>query len=84
MAPIPRGCLLYTSMAPFGTYFLNSSIVTVTAVIITVFINLLAGFSFAKYSFPGKNALFLVVLSTLMIPMQITMVPNFIILSKLG
>ena len=72
------------SMAPFGTYFLNSSIVTVTAVIITVFINLLAGFSFAKYSFPGKNALFLVVLSTLMIPMQITMVPNFIILSKLG
>jgi alpha-1,4-digalacturonate transport system permease protein len=72
------------SMAPFDLYFRNSLIVTVSAVTITVFINLLAGFSFAKYNFKGKRFLFMIVLSTLMIPLQITMVPNFIIMSKLN
>ena len=72
------------SLVPFGLYLKNSTIVMVFAVAITVFINMLAGFAFAKYQFKGKNFFFLLVLSTLMIPQQITMVPNFIILSKLG
>lgn len=72
------------SLAPFDLFFKNSLIVTITAVIITVFINLLAGFSFAKYNFKGKKILFMIVLSTLMIPLQVTMVPNFIIMSKLN
>lgn len=71
-------------LAPFEVYFKNSVIVTATAILITVSINLLAGFAFAKYNFRGKNALFLIVLSTLMVPMQVTMIPNFIILSKLS
>ena len=72
------------SMAPFARYFLNSGIVASASVLLTVFINLLAGYTFAKYRFRGRKVLFLIVLSTLMIPMQIIMVPNFIILSKLG
>lgn len=72
------------TIQPFSKFFGNSFIVTVIAVIITVFINLLAGFSFAKYNFRFKNILFFTVLCTLMIPQQITMVPNFIIASKLG
>ncbi|EMS69337.1 carbohydrate ABC transporter permease [Ruminiclostridium cellobioparum] len=72
------------SMAPFARYFLNSGIVATVSVLLTVFINLLAGYTFAKYRFRGRKVLFLIVLSTLMIPMQIIMVPNFIILSKLG
>ncbi len=72
------------SMAPFARYFLNSGIVATSSVLLTVFINLLAGYTFAKYRFRGRKVLFLIVLSTLMIPMQIIMVPNFIILSKLG
>jgi alpha-1,4-digalacturonate transport system permease protein len=70
--------------APFAKYFLNSTIVAVSAVIFTVFINLLAGYTFAKFRFKGRKALFIMVLSTLMIPMQIIMVPNFIIISALG
>jgi alpha-1,4-digalacturonate transport system permease protein len=71
-------------VAPFLGYVGNSLIVAFFAVIITVFINCLAGYAFAKYSFKGKNFLFLMVLSALMIPVQIIMVPNFYILKELG
>lgn len=72
------------TIEPFADFFKNSLIVAVVAVTVTAFINLLAGFAFAKYRFRGRTFLFLIVLSTLMIPQQITMVPNFIIVSKLG
>ncbi|MBB6285326.1 carbohydrate ABC transporter permease [Geobacillus subterraneus] len=70
-------------VAPFLGYVGNTLIVCFFAVILTVFINCLAGYAFAKYSFPGRNILFLMILSTLMIPAQIIMVPNFFILKKL-
>lgn len=72
------------TVTDFPTYFKNSAIVTAVATAITVFINLLAGYAFAKYKFKGREFMFLVVLSTLMIPIQLTMIPNFIIASKLG
>ena len=72
------------SRADFGRYFRNSFIVTFTYTAITVSINLLAGFAFAKYKFRFKEFFFLIVLSTLMIPLQVTMIPNFIIATKLG
>lgn len=68
----------------FYSYFKNSSIVTACATSITVCINLLAGYAFAKYRFKFKNILFMLVLSTLMIPLQVIMIPNFIIISRLG
>ena len=67
----------------FATYFKNSAIVTFCATVITVVINLLAGYAFAKYRFKGREFFFLVVLSTLMIPVQVTMIPNYIIVSRL-
>lgn len=72
------------SRAPFGIYFRNSFIVTTLSTLITVCINLLAGFAFAKYKFKGKEFFFMIVLSTLMIPLQVTMIPVFVIASKLG
>lgn len=69
--------------APFMGYVGNTMIVAVFSVIMTVFINCLAGYAFAKYDFKGRNVLFLMVLSTLMIPTQIIMVPNFYILKEL-
>jgi alpha-1,4-digalacturonate transport system permease protein len=68
----------------FGTYFKNSFIVSFTATVITLCINLLAGYAFAKYRFRGKEFFFLIMLSALMVPLQVTMIPNFIIVSRLG
>lgn len=70
------------SRAPFGIYFRNSFIVTTLSTLITVCINLLAGFAFAKYKFKGKEIFFMIVLSTLMIPLQVTMIPVFVIASN--
>lgn len=67
----------------FLNTFKNSTIVTTIATTITVFINLLAGYAFAKYKFKGREIMFIIVLSTLMIPVQVTMIPNYIIMSRL-
>ena len=72
------------SRAPFGVYFKNSFIVTLSSTVITVCINLLAGFAFAKYKFKFKEFFFMLVLCTLMIPLQVTMIPVFVISSKIG
>ncbi|MEJ7819430.1 MAG: carbohydrate ABC transporter permease [Rubrobacteraceae bacterium] len=69
---------------PFTLFYLNSILIAVIAVAATVFINLLAGYTFAKYDFPGRNVLFLLLISTLMIPIQVIMVPEFLIVSALG
>ena len=66
-----------------GVNFKNSFITAFSATIITVCINLLAGYAFAKYKFPGREIFFLIMLSALMIPLQVTMIPNFIIISRL-
>jgi alpha-1,4-digalacturonate transport system permease protein len=69
---------------PWDQFYINSLAIVAIAVPITVFINLLAGCAFAKYEFPGRNILFLLMISTLMIPIQVIMVPEFLIVSKLG
>ena len=68
--------------ANFFNYFKNSVIATTGSTLITVSINLLAGFAFAKYQFKGKEFFFLLVLSTLMIPLQVIMIPVFMIASR--
>ena len=47
-------------------------------------LNALAGFAFAKYKFPGRTVLFYLVLATLMVPFQITMIPTYVTVAKLG
>jgi alpha-1,4-digalacturonate transport system permease protein len=69
---------------PWDQFYINSIAIAAIAVPVTVFINLLAGYSFAKYKFPGRDILFLLMISTLMIPIQVIMVPEFLIVAKLG
>lgn len=64
---------------PVWRWFANSLLVSVVVTVITVVCNLLAGYAFAKLKFRGRNALFLVLLSTLMIPPQAIIVPQFFI-----
>lgn len=64
-------------MFPVWRWFRNSTVITVAVTIITVTCNLLAGYAFAKLRFRGRNALFLLLLSTMMIPVQAIMVAQF-------
>ncbi len=71
-------------VAPFGRYFFNSIYVGLWTVVLNVFFSTLAGYGFAKYNFWGRNVMFLAILSTLMIPFQVIMVPLYIIVRNLG
>ncbi len=61
----------------FVRYFLNTVFVTLMATLLTVFVNVLSGYAFAKYKFRGQNILFGIVLATLMIPLEVIMIPIF-------
>jgi len=69
---------------PFARWFTNSLTIAVIAVVLTVALNLAAGFAFAKLDFPFRNALFLLVVSTLMVPVQVIMIPQFQVVADLG
>lgn len=67
----------------FDVYLKNTLIITVFG-FFGLLINAMAGFGFAKYDFKGKNFLFLLVLATMMIPGQVTMIPVYLILNQMG
>lgn len=67
----------------FGA-FLNTLVVATAHTTLVLFFCSLAGFTFAKFSFPGKNALFVALLATLMVPAQLSTVPSFVIMAHLG
>lgn len=69
---------------PVGRWFRNSLTITIGVVAITVTCNLLAGYAFAKLPFKGRDAIFLVFLSTMMIPVQAIMVSQFKLSIDLG
>jgi len=69
---------------PLGTWLVNSVLISVVSVLISLFISLLAGYAFAKYRFRGRSGIFALILVTVMVPIQVFMVPEFIIISKLG
>ena len=66
------------SSLPIARYYLNSLIVTVSATLGLLLFSSMAGYAFAKGRFPGKSALFVVLLTTLMIPFEMRMVPMYL------
>jgi multiple sugar transport system permease protein len=72
------------STAPFGRYFFNSFFIAITSTIGEVFTTILAAYAFAKMRFFGKNALFALLLGTLMIPGEMLLVPNYVTIVNFG
>ena len=64
----------------FGRYLINTIIVVLIG-FVGLFFVAMAGYAFAKFRFRGKDFLFLIVLSTLMVPIQVTMIPTYLILN---
>lgn len=69
--------------APYARFFFNSAFIALVVTLANLFFSSLAGYAFAKYQFPGKHWIFVALLCTMMIPFQVTMIPVFVILSKL-
>ncbi|WP_461364794.1 carbohydrate ABC transporter permease [Candidatus Darwinibacter acetoxidans] len=70
--------------APFFRFFLNSLIVSTISTASILLTSSFAGFIFAKYRFPGRTLLFLIILATSMVPFQSYMIPFYLMVSKLG
>jgi len=69
--------------APWLTYYRNSLVVAVVSVGSSLLLGLFAGYAFAVYRFPLQNLLFLLILSTLMVPVQVTSVALYVLLARL-
>lgn len=65
-------------------YFKNSAVVTVITVIISLFINSMSGYVFARIPFRGRNALFALILLGMMVPTQVTLIPVFSLLRSMN
>jgi multiple sugar transport system permease protein len=70
--------------APFARFFLNSTVTTVLTVLGNLVMCSLAGYAFARYRFFGRGVLFVVIMATLMVPFQVTMIPEYLITKWLG
>jgi len=69
---------------PFANYYLNSILVTLISVVLVLITSSMAGFAFAKYEFKGKNVIFKTLLSAMMIPFPVTIIPLYIMIYSLG
>lgn len=68
----------------FGIYLRNSVIITAMLTVVEVTLGVLSAYAFAFLRFPGRNLLFLLVIATLMVPNQITIISNYALIAELG
>ena len=69
---------------PANLWIFNSFVVAIAVTVLTVFLCTLAGYAFAKYSFKGKNKLFIFMVATAMIPVPIIMIPLYVLVGRMG
>lgn len=69
---------------PFMTYLQNSVIVTVVATLVTLLINSMAAYGLSKYEYRGRDAILLLIISTLMVPVSVILIPAFLVIAKVG
>ena len=68
----------------FWRYLANSVIVTASATLLTLFVNSMAAFALSKYRFRGRGVIFMLIISTLMVPLSVILVPAFLLITALG
>ncbi|CUA79111.1 carbohydrate ABC transporter permease [Anoxybacillus suryakundensis] len=75
---------IFVEQELFPRWFMNSVIIAVTVTILNLMFNSMAGYALARLHFRGKQTIFMIILAVLMIPAQVTMIPNYLILKQLG
>lgn len=72
------------SIVPFVTYFKNTIFVALTGTILTLILTVLAAYAFTIYQFKGKGLIFMLFLSTMMIPAELLIIQNYVTVTKMG
>ncbi len=72
------------SSQPFGRWFFNTVVIVAISTFATVMSCSIVAFSFARLRWPGRNVIFLILLTTMMLPEQVTLIPTFVIFRQLG
>ncbi len=72
------------TVAPFARWLWNSVVVAVLGTLGSVISAALVGYSFARFRYPGRDAIFLVTLSTMMLPVEVTLIPLYLLFNKIG
>lgn len=75
---------LAVTAVPFFLYLKNSLILVIFAVVGTLFAATLTAYAFAKLTWPGRDTFFIIMLATMMIPIQVLLIPTYIMYSKIG
>ncbi|HZG61372.1 MAG TPA: carbohydrate ABC transporter permease [Anoxybacillus sp.] len=75
---------IFIEQKMFPRWLFNSLFIAVSVTMLNLLFNSMAGYALARLSFPGKKTLFIIILAVLMIPAQVTMIPNYLILKQLG
>lgn len=70
--------------APFGIYFYNTFVVAVAVTGGVIVTSMLAGYAFARLDFPGRQLLFGLIMATMMVPFEIILIPNFMLIQYLN
>ena len=81
--PTFNNYIIVFSEWPVVRWLINSAIIAVAITLGRVILGILAGYGFAAFDFPGKKIIFILVIWTMSIPFMITMIPNYIIISRL-
>lgn len=68
----------------FPRWFLNSFIIAIIGTVTNLFINTMAGYSLSRLSFPGKDRIYHLLVAFLMVPNQVLLIPNYLIMQKFG
>lgn len=82
--PLWRNYVDAWKVLPFGRFFFNTIFITVLAMVAELFTTSLVAYGFARFPFKGRDTLFFILLSTMMLPGVVTMIPAFLIWRNLG
>ena len=80
----PQNYLQVFTDFKIGRYFLNSAIVTGSVVLLNLIFCSLAGYSLAKFDYPGKQVIFMFIMSTVMVPFAVILIPLYLIVQSFG
>jgi len=84
MYPSPGNYLLVFERVPFALFYWNTTIITFFATLGTIISTTVVSYGFARKRFPGRNLLFMFVLSTMMLPSEVTIIPQFLLFKEFG